>query len=106
MVNPLPKTKSDSSATQMNMKVPDYNGADNRISYPPISTAFSPLDQDPIKVTHEVKYKEYTNGKRMTEDFGMDTQNDDMTANFDGTKTMMPQKDDNSSDICTDFSKS
>lgn len=97
MVNPIRKTDSDSSATQEMMGVPDYNGSATRIS--------KPGDENPIRTTKEVAYKQYTNGKRMTEDFANDTENNKRTQDFDGTKTMMPGKDDNRSDICTDFSK-
>lgn len=99
-----PKTNSDSSAETSSMKVPNYGTSADRITEPPISTPKNPMGPDPVNVTHEVKYAEYENDKRMTEDFSLASDNSDKTAGFDGTDTMMPESDDNRSDIDTSYS--
>lgn len=100
-----PTTKSDSSATVKKMSIPDYGNDPSRIDHPTISSSSDPLSADPIKVSKDVKYKQYENGVRVTTDFSTDQEGSDRTAGFDGTKTIMPGPDDNFSDINTSASK-
>ena len=85
-----PKTKSDSSAKMQDMGVPNFGDSPDRITEPGFTTVSQPLGDHPIKVTKEVKYKEYEDDKRMTEDFAAGPDNGDKTSGYDGTSTMMP----------------
>ena len=101
MVRDIPKTTSGSSAKRIEMEVPSFGSSSDRITE---ASKTGVLGDKPVKVTQEVKYKEYENDKRMTEDFATASNNASQTQGFDGATPMMPQGEPAASYIDTSHS--
>lgn len=99
----IPKTNSPSSAKRLDdQSVPDYGSQADRIT---INDNAPGLGNTPIKITKNVKYKDYENDKRMTEDFSEDKVSDDQTQDFGGVETMEPASEPEKTFINTSFSE-